>query len=129
MRRMITRRTLLGMLGGLGLMAAGGVGRGATGPMLTRAIPGTGEQLPVIGMGSWITFDVGVNPARRATRADVLRTFFDAGGAVIDSSPMYGSSEAVIGWCLRHIGGAHAPFAATKVWTQGRWMGQQQMRR
>jgi len=127
---MITRRALLGTLGTFGLMAACGRGRAAAaaGPVLTRAISGSGELLPVIGMGSWITFDVGENPARRAVRADVLRTFLEAGGTVIDSSPMYGSSEAVIGWCLTRIGGGRAPFAATKVWTRGRWMGQQQMR-
>ena len=127
MRRMITRRTVLGALGGIGLAAAGGIGR-AAGPMLTRALPAGGALLPAIGMGSWITFDVGDDPARRAGRADVLRAFFDAGGAVIDSSPMYGSSEDVIGWCLRRIDGGRTPFAATKVWTTGRWMGQEQMR-
>ena len=123
---MITRRTMLGMLGGLGLAAAGG--SAAAGPMLTRAVPGSGEHLPVIGMGSWITFDVGDDPVRRAARADVLRAFFKAGGTVIDSSPMYGSSEAVIGWCLAHVDGGHAPFAATKVWTHGEWLGVEQMR-
>ncbi len=129
MRRMITRRTLLGTLGAFGLAAAGGAGRGAAaGPVLTRAIPAGGEALPVIGMGSWITFDVGGDAARRAARADVLRAFFEAGGTVIDSSPMYGSSEEVIGWCLGRIDGGRTPFAATKVWTPGRWAGQQQMR-
>ncbi len=125
---MITRRTLLGSLGALGLMAAGGPARTAPGTVLTRPVPASGELLPVIGMGSWITFDVGNDAARRAARADVLRAFFESGGTVIDSSPMYGSSEAVIGWCLRRIGGSHAPFAATKVWTQGRRLGEEQMR-
>ncbi len=126
---MISRRTLLGALGALGMTAAGGrTGVGAR-TMLTRPIPASGEHLPVIGMGSWITFDVGDDPSRRAVRAEVLRAFFAAGGTVIDSSPMYGSSERVIGWCLERIGAGPAPFAATKVWTQGRAMGQQQMRR
>ena len=128
-RRMITRRALLGTLGGLGLMAAGGSVRAAGGPMLTRSIPVSGEIVPIIGMGSWITFDVGEDTAQRTARAGVLRAFFEAGGAVIDSSPMYGSSEAVIGWCLERIGGGRTPFAATKVWTPGRWRGQRQMDR
>ena len=128
MGRMITRRTLLGSLASLGLTAAGRGARAAAGPALTRPIPASGERLPVIGMGSWITFDVGDDPTRRAARAEVLRTFLDAGGTVIDSSPMYGSSEAVIGWCLRRLGGERAPFSATKVWTHGGWMGREQMR-
>jgi diketogulonate reductase-like aldo/keto reductase len=126
---MITRRALLGALGSFGLMTAAGGGRAAGRTILTRAIPATGEPLPMIGMGSWITFDVGEDTAQRTARAGVLRAFFEAGGAVIDSSPMYRSSEAVIGWCLERIGGGHAPFAATKVWTPGRRRGEQQMRR
>jgi len=125
---MITRRTLLGALGALGLTAAGDHHRVAAEPMLMRAIPASGERLPVIGMGSWITFDVGDDPTHRAVRAEVLRTFFDAGGTVIDSSPMYGSSEEVIGWCLRRLGDGRTPFAATKVWTHSGWMGREQMR-
>jgi diketogulonate reductase-like aldo/keto reductase len=129
MRRMITRRMFLGTLGAWGLATAGGIGRGtAAGPMLTRVIPASAEPLPVIGMGSWITFDVGGDAARRAARADVLRAFFEAGGTVIDSSLMYGSSEEVIGWCLHRIDDGRAPFAATKVWTRGRWAGRDQMR-
>ncbi|UCH76035.1 MAG: aldo/keto reductase [Rhodospirillales bacterium] len=124
----MTRRTLLGALATLGLTAAGGRAGMAAVDFLKRPIPATGEMVPVIGMGSWITFDVGSDPTRRAVRAEVLRTFFGAGGTVIDSSPMYGTSEAVIGWCLGRLGGERAPFAATKVWTPGRWLGQEQMR-
>lgn len=94
---------------------------------IMKPIPVSGEPLPVIGMGSWITFNVGSDARARAQRVDVMRHFFERGGTVIDSSPMYGSSEAVIGHCLREIGDGVSPFAATKVWTWGRTLGEQQM--
>jgi diketogulonate reductase-like aldo/keto reductase len=90
--------------------------RAATG-VLTKAIPSSGEIIPAIGMGSWLTFDVGENAASRAVRRNVLRAFFDAGGRLIDSSPMYGSSQDVIGWCLQSINERDGTFAADKVWT------------
>jgi diketogulonate reductase-like aldo/keto reductase len=99
----------------------------APGPMLKKAIPATGEQVPVIGMGSWITFNVGEERELLDQRLQVLRTFFDRGGGVIDSSPMYGSSEAVIGYCLARIENTKALFAATKVWTPLKWFGPGQM--
>ena len=92
-----------------------------------RAIPSTGEQLPAIGMGSWITFNVGENSRARAGLRPVLQAFFDHGGALIDSSPMYGSSQEVIGDLLKQVSGREALFAATKVWTPGRWLGIKQM--
>lgn len=94
---------------------------------ITRPIPGGGERIPVIGMGSWITFNVGSDDAARAQRVQVLRHFFQRGGAVIDSSPMYGASEEVIGHCLDAIGAGAQPFAATKVWIWGRALGVRQM--
>lgn len=94
----------------------------------TRPIPSTGERLPAIGMGTWLTFDIGVDSWLRDERARVLRTFFDLGGTVIDSSPMYSSSEAVIGYCLKRIGGSPPLFAATKVWTPTQALGVIQMR-
>lgn len=97
--------------------------------VITKAVPTSCERIPVIGMGSWITFDVGDDPKALATRLQVLRTFFDHGGAVIDSSPMYGSSEAVIGHCLQRIENKSSLFAATKVWIPGRWLGVKQMER
>lgn len=92
----------------------------AAGDRLMRPIPASGEALPVIGMGSWITFNVGEDAYLRDKRVAVLRAFFEHGGGAVDSSPMYGSSEAVIGHCLRVIGGDPPLFAATKVWTHGR---------
>ena len=78
-------------------------------------------------MGSWITFDVGDDVTARAQRVDVLRTFFEQGGALIDSSPMYLSSQEVIGHCLARIPAKPSLFAATKVWTMTRALGIQQM--
>ena len=94
---------------------------------ITKAIPSTGESVPVIGMGSWLTFDVGDDLAARNARLKVLQTFFDQGGAVIDSSPMYGSSQEVIGYCLERISNKSKLFAATKVWMYGRKLGVMQM--
>lgn len=95
--------------------------------METRPIPKTGEALPVIGCGTWRTFDVGDDAPGIAERALVLRTLFDAGGKVIDSSPMYGTSEAVVGRALGRIDGRGKAFVATKVWTSGRAAGLRQM--
>jgi diketogulonate reductase-like aldo/keto reductase len=78
-------------------------------------------------MGSWITFNVGDDPVFRDQRVEVLRTFFDMGGAAIDSSPMYGSSEEVIGYCLERLDNDAALFSATKVWTPFQWLGKKQM--
>jgi diketogulonate reductase-like aldo/keto reductase len=86
------------------------------GPLLTRAIPSTGEALPVVGLGSWITFNVGNDPVSREACAGVMRDFFAAGGRMIDSSPMYGSSQEVIGNGLAKLGGSARVFAADKVW-------------
>lgn len=86
--------------------------------ILRKTIPSSGETVPAIGMGSWLTFDVGGDDAAIGQRTQVLRAFFDAGGAVIDSSPMYGSSQAVIGEGLRRLGATSA-FAADKIWTAG----------
>ena len=85
---------------------------------LHKTIPSTGERIPAIGMGSWRTFDVGENAGARAQRTQVLRNFFERGGALIDSSPMYGSSQSVIGHALSQLS-QHASFKADKVWIQG----------
>ncbi len=93
----------------------------------TKVIPKSGEALPVIGMGSWMTFNVGTDMALRNERTDVLRAFFAAGGGMIDSSPMYGSSEEVIGYCLGKLPQTDGLFTATKVWTPMSWHGVGQM--
>jgi len=122
-----TRRGFLATLGAAGIAATFDPAGAATGPILKKPIPASGERLPVIGMGSWITFNVGDDMELRAARCKVLQAFFDRGGAVIDSSPMYGSSEEVIGHCLKRIANNQALFAATKVWTPFKALGVRQM--
>lgn len=123
-----SRRLFMQWLAGLGAAASFAPVLAAPAPMvLKKAIPASGELLPVIGMGSWITFDVDDDEQARATRVQVLQAFFDRGGALIDSSPMYGASQEVIGHCLRQIKNKSALFAATKVWIYGRWLGVRQM--
>jgi diketogulonate reductase-like aldo/keto reductase len=85
-------------------------------PLLTRRIPSSGEELPVIGLGSWITFNVGDDRAARANCTAVVRAFLESGGRLIDSSPMYGSAQPVIGQALASLGRPKV-FAADKVWT------------
>jgi diketogulonate reductase-like aldo/keto reductase len=122
-----SRRAFLAMLGAAVSSGTPRIAGAAPGPILKRAIPATGEQVPAIGMGSWITFNVGEDQGLRDQRRQVLQTFFDLGGGVIDSSPMYGSSEAVIGYCLARIENTEALFSATKVWTPLKMLGPGQM--
>ncbi|WP_292550819.1 aldo/keto reductase [Mesorhizobium sp.] len=82
-----------------------------------RAVPSSGEMLPAIGLGTWITFNVGDDPVLRDECAEVMAAFFAAGGRMIDSSPMYGSSQPVIGYGLEKLGRPEAMFSAEKVWT------------
>ncbi len=95
--------------------------------LIKKPIPSSGELLPVIGMGSARTFDVGKDLEKRAVLLQVLQTFFDRGGSLIDTSPMYGSSEEVIGDLLKKIGNKEHFFFATKVWTHGEKEGIKQM--
>jgi diketogulonate reductase-like aldo/keto reductase len=97
--------------------------------MITRPIPKSGEKLPVIGLGTWQTFDVGNDAAALASLTEVLRLLFDGGVKVIDSSPMYGRAEAVVGDLLAKMHARERAFLATKVWTSGREEGIAQMRR
>lgn len=87
--------------------------------LLARAIPSSGEQVPVVGLGTWITFNVGSDAPARERCVQVLRAFFEAGGKVVDSSPMYGSSQGVVGEGLQKLGARERVFAADKVWTAG----------
>ena len=119
----------------LGFLAAG-IAAAATHPRAqpvalrsVRRIPASGEAIPVVGLGTWLTFDVGgVESAARRARGDILKAFFDAGGRLVDSSPMYGSSEEVVGAELARAPGARV-FSATKVWTVGALAGRRQMER
>jgi diketogulonate reductase-like aldo/keto reductase len=98
-------------------------------PMLTRIIPSSGEPLPVIGVGTYRGFDVGSNAKERAALDGVLRTLFSLGGSVLDSSPMYGRAEGVAGDLLAAQRSCKNAFVATKVWTEGRSAGIDQMNR
>ncbi len=114
-----------------GLAATSWLSPGLTLPQTirTRRVPAGDEQVPVIGMGTWQTFDVGEDPALVTARARVLKTFLGMGGGMVDSSPMYNSSEQVIGECRDILGDDAGLFSATKVWTPGRWLGVKQMQR
>ncbi len=95
--------------------------------MLTRPIPKTGEKLPVIGLGTWQTFDVGTSALDRAPQEKALRAFIELGGKVIDTSPMYGRSEDVLGALVDKLKARENLFIATKVWTTGEESGVEQM--
>jgi diketogulonate reductase-like aldo/keto reductase len=95
--------------------------------MQTRTIPASGEKLPVVGCGTWQTFNVGSDTVARKRLAEVLTTLFDTGGSVIDSSPMYGTSEEVAGSLVAELGARQKAFLATKVWTRGREAGVRQI--
>ena len=96
------------------------------GPM-TRPIPSSGERLPVVGLGTWITFNVGDDPELRGECAAVMSAFFREGGRVIDSSPMYGSSQEVIGYGLGRLGRPPGLFSADKVWISSGSAGREQI--
>jgi len=125
--KQLSRRTFLGSLGVAATMPAFAQDRAATGPILTRPIPSSGEQIPAIGLGTWITFNVGNDERLRAARTRVMQAFFDRGGKLIDSSPMYGSSEGMIGYGLARIQNRSALFSASKVWTMFKPLGVNQM--
>jgi diketogulonate reductase-like aldo/keto reductase len=95
--------------------------------ILTRQIPSSGETIPAVGLGTWQTFDVGASAAEREPRREVLRRFVELGGRVIDSSPMYGAAETVVGELASELGVLDKLFVATKVWTSGRAAGVAQM--
>ncbi len=95
--------------------------------ILTRPIPATGEALPLVGLGTWQTFDVGAGAAERAAVEEVLGAFVEVGGTLVDSSPMYGRAEAVVGDAAAKLGAQSKLFLATKVWTTGKAAGIRQM--
>src|SRR5512147_679217 len=100
----------------------------ATSPgLLRRAIPASGEQISAIGLGTWLTFDVGDEKVARMRRLQVLQAFFAGGGGMIDSSPMYGRAERLLGEQLPQVDHQGRLFAATKVWTAFGRIGPTQM--
>jgi diketogulonate reductase-like aldo/keto reductase len=110
------RRTFLGSLAATALLP---VATHAQEAVLTKPIPSSGEAVPLVGLGSWITFNVGDDPQGRDQCTEVMRAFFAGGGRMIDSSPMYGSAQQVIGYGLEKLGRPKSAFAADKVWTRG----------
>ena len=92
---------------------------------ITKPIPSSGQPIPVIGMGTSRTFNVGTSTRLREVRCQVLARFFEMGGQLIDSSPMYGSSEAVVGYCLKQLGQPRF-ISATKVWNDDTQDGKEQ---
>jgi diketogulonate reductase-like aldo/keto reductase len=124
----ITRRQAVATLGAAAaatiLRPFAGVAQTA---IITKAIPSTGELIPAVGLGTWITFNVGDDPELREECAGVMEAFFDAGGRMIDSSPMYGSSQPVIGLGLSRLPRPVRLFSADKVWTSSASAGPDQV--
>jgi diketogulonate reductase-like aldo/keto reductase len=127
---MINRRQVITL--GAGALACHTIGVTATSgnplPLIKRAIPSSGELLPVMGMGTSRTFDTANDPQSLAKLGAVMQAFFEGGGSVIDSSPMYGNAESRVGDILRAMGQRPSVFAATKVWTNGKKQGIEQMK-
>jgi diketogulonate reductase-like aldo/keto reductase len=126
---MVSRRSILGGLAGTTLLPQFRTPAMAQPAMITRPIPSTGEAMPVIGLGTWPVFDVGQDATARAPLREVVETLVAGGGRMIDTSPMYGRSEGVVGDIVAALGLRGNVFLATKVWTSGRRQGIDQMAR
>lgn len=124
-----SRRRVLGWLAAVPALVAMNPPATANTALATRAIPKSGEMLPVIGLGTWRVFDVGADGAARTRLREVLERFVAGGAKLVDSSPMYGSAESVVGDLNRALGLRAKLFLATKVWTSGRDEGIAQMER
>ena len=122
-RKAVKAITLLGLSTGF----SGQIPAAENSSFIHRKIPKTGELIPVIGMGSWLTFDVLGNSGRMNNMKRVLSRFHQLGGRVVDSSPMYGSSEEVIGILSNELGITNDLWVSTKVWTNGKQSGLRQM--
>ncbi len=124
----LTRRSVLSAaLGAVATAALPIPGARAAKGSATRTIPSTGEAIPAVGLGTWITFNVGTDRVLRDECAAVMAAFFDEGGGMIDSSPMYGSSQPVVGYGLEKLGYPETLFSAEKVWTSSVGNGPDQM--
>jgi aryl-alcohol dehydrogenase-like predicted oxidoreductase len=121
------RRDLLASLPALAGASVLPAGAQQPAPLLRRPIPKTGETVNAVGLGTWLTFDVGDEVVQRTRRRQVLQAFFDAGGGMIDSSPMYGRAEGLLGELLPQVEHGGRLFAATKVWTAFGRVGPTQM--
>lgn len=121
------RRTTLYRLSALSLLPCFSNKSNFADKMMTRPIPSSGESLPVVGLGTWQTFDVNPTSAEADPLKEVLTTLLKHGGAVVDSSPMYGQSEEATGTLSKGLGINDKLFIATKVWTTGKEDGIRQM--
>jgi diketogulonate reductase-like aldo/keto reductase len=128
---MQTRRNILqaGMAATAAVALAPLRGRAETAAPRTKPIPSSGELLPLVGLGTWITFNVGNDVELQNECATVMAAFFQAGGRLVDSSPMYGSSQPTIGHGLKKLGYPHALFSAEKVWISNPASGPEQIER
>lgn len=124
------RRRLLAAMAGTGLLSLmpfRAVSASEQSP-LRKKIPASGEPIPVVGMGTWLTFDIDEERhGERAARVKVMEKFFHMGGGLVDSSPMYGKAEEVIGFCLKKLDYPAQLFAASKVWVRGQEQGSREM--
>ncbi|WP_308367674.1 MULTISPECIES: aldo/keto reductase [unclassified Microbulbifer] len=118
MKNRLTRRQTLQLIGTAAALPPGPLLAGPA-ERHKKPIPGTEQRLPVIGMGTWRTFNVGSDPLLLDARTEVVRAFFQHGGGLIDSSPMYGSAPDVMGYALKHLGKPASLFSAEKVWSPG----------
>lgn len=126
----LSRRAILALLATAAGTVAAGPPPGPPAPAtLLRPIPSTGEPIPAVGLGTWRTFDVGHSASERQPLQQVLRQFVTLGGRVIDTSPMYGAAEAVVGDLAAALGLLGSLFLTTKVWTTGREAGVAEMER
>ena len=124
------RRGFLRGLAGAALLPAVGTENAMAQPaMITRPIPSSGEAMPVIGLGTWPVFDVGASEEARRPLHEVVQRLVEGGGRMIDTSPMYGRSEGVVGDIVAGLGVRPKVFLATKVWISGRSFGIDQMHR
>jgi diketogulonate reductase-like aldo/keto reductase len=114
-----SRRRALAALAALGAAASlpwSAHGQAPAERPLARPIPSSGEPMPIVGLGTWITFNVGNDRVLREQSTAVMGAFFESGGRLIDSSPMYGSAQDVVGDGLARLGHPRTLFAADKVW-------------
>jgi len=123
----MNRRTCLHGLSALGLLPLTSGWLPTEESILVRSIPSTNEKIPAVGLGTWQTFDVDNSESERAPLKEVLKTLVAKGGSVVDSSPMYGSSEKVVGDLSSELHLNDKLFIATKVWTSGKEAGIRQM--